>query len=100
MKEFKTRIRNGKTKVRGRFKTSLFAFNAEIAINFGRIFRYIIEYDLINELFLPNALFFLKNLLKNNFMFFSTRKPDCRQANFGLIRAYTKYFSNLLTLAA
>jgi len=100
MKEFKTRTRNGKTKVRGRFKTSLFAFNAGIAINFGRIFRYIIEYDLINKLFLPNALVFLKNLLKNNLMFFWTRKPDCRQANFGLIRDRTKYFSILQTLAA
>ncbi|MBW6492924.1 MAG: transposase [Lentimicrobium sp.] len=100
MKEFKTRTRNGKTKVRGRFKTSLFAFNAGIAINFGRIFRYIIEYDLINELFSPDALVFLKNLLKNNLMFFWTRKPDCLQANFGLIRDHTKYFSILQTLAA
>ena len=100
MKEFKTRTRNGKTKVRGRFKTSLFAFNAGIAINFGRIFRYIIEYDLINELFSPDALVFLKNLLKNNLMFFRTRKPDCLQANFGLIRDHTKYFSILQTLAA
>ncbi len=97
MKEFKTRTRNGKTKVRGRFKTSLFAFNAGIAINFGRIFRYIIEYDLINELFSPDALVFLKNLLKNNLMFFWAKKPDCLQANFGLIRDYTKYFSNLQT---
>ena len=99
MKEFKTRTRNGKTKVRGRFKTSLFAFNAGIAINFGRIFRYIIEYDLINELFSPDALVFLKNLLKNNLMFFWTRKPDRSQVNFWLIRAHTKYFSNLQTLA-
>jgi hypothetical protein len=100
MKEFKTRTRNGKTKVRGRFKTSLFAFNAGIAINFGRIFRYIIEYELINELFLPNALVFLKNLLKNNLMFFWTIKPYCRQANFELTRDHTKYFSILQTMAA
>lgn len=100
MKEFKTRTRNGKTKVRGLFKTSFFAFNAGIAINFGRIYRYIIEYDLINELFSPIALIFLKNLLKNNLMFFNAKKPDCRQANFELIRDHTKYFSNLQTMAA
>jgi len=41
MKEFKTRTNAGKTKVRGIFKTSLFAFNTGIAINFGRIFRYL-----------------------------------------------------------
>ncbi len=93
MKEFKTRTRNGKTKVRGLFKTSLFAFNAGIAINFGRMYRYITEYDLINELFSPIALFFLKNLLKNNHLFLLTRKS-------GLIREHTKYFSNLQTMAA
>ena len=41
MKEFKTRTNAGKIKVRGIFKTSLFAFNVGIAINFGRIFRYL-----------------------------------------------------------
>jgi len=43
MKEFKTRTPNGKTKVRGIFKTALFAFNTGIAINFGRIVRYILK---------------------------------------------------------
>ncbi len=100
MKKFKTRTRNGKTKVRGLFKTSFFAFNAGIAINFVRIYRYIIEYDLINKLFSPIALIFLKNLLKNNLMFFNAKKPDCRQANFELIRDHTKYFSILQTMAA
>ena len=93
MKEFKTRTRNGKTKVRGLFKTSLFAFNAGIAINFGRMYRYITEYDLINELFSPVILIFLKNLLKNNHLFLLTRKSE-------LIREHTKYFSNLQTIAA
>jgi len=64
MKEFKTRTPNGKTKVRGLFKTTLFAFNAGIAINFGRIFRYIVESDLINEFFSSITLISLKNLLK------------------------------------
>ena len=41
MKEFKWRMPNGKLKVRGYFKTALFAFTAAIAINFGRIYRYV-----------------------------------------------------------
>jgi len=99
MKEFKARTQGGKTKVRGRFRVSLFAFNTGIAINFGRIFRYIIEYDLINKLFLPIALLFIKKLLKNKPMFIFTRKPDRCQSNFELIRDYSKYFSNLQTTA-
>ena len=100
MKEFKTRTRNGKTKVRGLFKTSLFAFNTGIAINFGRLYRYIIEYDPINELFSPITLISLKNLLKNSLLFSWTRKPDYHQANFELIRDHIKYFSNLQTISA
>jgi len=99
MKEFKTRTRNGKTKVRGLFKTSLFAFNAGIAINFGRMYRFIIECDPINELFSPIALFFLKNLLKKLQYVFITGKSNCWQANFKIIHGQTKYFSNLQTMA-
>jgi len=49
MKEFKTRTNNGKVKVRGLFKTSIFAFTIGIAINFGRIFRYLMDksFDLV-----------------------------------------------------
>jgi len=38
--EFKCRTINGKLKVRGTFRTRLFAFSTAIAVNFGRIFRY------------------------------------------------------------
>ena len=41
MKEFKGKTNGGKLKVRGLFKTSLFAYSLAIAINFGRIFRHI-----------------------------------------------------------
>lgn len=41
MNEFKIRTPVGKLKVRGLFKTTLFAFNTGIAINFGRIYRFI-----------------------------------------------------------
>jgi hypothetical protein len=100
MKEFKIRTRNGKTKVRGLFKTSLFAFNVGIAINFGRIYRYLIKNNLINEPFPSNALIFLKNLLKINLLFFRNRKFDCHKANFKIILVSTKYFSNMTTMAA
>jgi hypothetical protein len=100
MKEFKDRTRNGKTKVRGRFKTSLFAFNAGIAINFGRMYRYIIEYVLINDPILPIALILIKNPLENTTMFSRIRKSEGNETNFRLIRDHTKYFSNLQTMAA
>jgi hypothetical protein len=40
VREFKCRTEKGKLKVRGTFKTRLFAFSTAMAINFGRIFRY------------------------------------------------------------
>ncbi len=44
MHEFKCKTNHkGKLKVRGIFKTMLFAFNTAISINFGRIFRYLYE---------------------------------------------------------
>ena len=100
MREFKHRTRSGKTKVRGIFKTSLFAFNVGIAINFGRIYRYIIDIKPINPIFPAIALIFQKNPLKNYRMIFQIRKSGCRQANFGFIRHQTKYFSNVQTMAA
>ena len=39
IKEFKVKTKAGKLKVRGIFKTSLFAFAMGISINFGRIYR-------------------------------------------------------------
>ncbi|MBA7710759.1 hypothetical protein ES703_119705 [subsurface metagenome] len=43
MNEFKIRTPNGKLKVRGLFKANLFAFNTGIAINFGRIYRFVAQ---------------------------------------------------------
>jgi len=100
MKEFKARTRNGKTKVRGQFKTSLFAFNAGIAINFGRIYRYIVGYVLYNKLFSPIALLWIKNLREMGTTFTWIRKSEGNKENFTLIRDFTKYFSNLQTMAA
>lgn len=41
--EFKRKMQNGKLKVRGAFRTSVFAFSMGVSINFGRIYRYIIK---------------------------------------------------------
>lgn len=40
VREFKCRTEDGKLRVRGTFRTRLFAFSTAMAINFGRIFRY------------------------------------------------------------
>ena len=90
MKEFKARAPGGKAKVRGLFKTSLFAFNAGIAINFGRIFRYILENGLINEAFSSIAIVFHKILWNIHHIFLKTRVFASYFRNFLF---YTKYFS-------
>ncbi len=38
--EFKKKFHNGKLKIRGYFRTTLFVFSMAISINFGRIFRF------------------------------------------------------------
>jgi len=43
MKEFVGKTKNHKLKVRGIFKARLFIYAAAVAINFGRIFRYLLE---------------------------------------------------------
>jgi hypothetical protein len=77
MKEFKTRAPGGKIKVRGLFKTSLFAYSVGIAINFGRIYRYItvnnIDNDLINNVFSAISNIFVKIFPKNHSSNFITQ---------------------------
>lgn len=63
MNEFKIRTSGGKLKVRGLFKAALFAFNTGIAINFGRIFRYIAQNGSTGGSDLGNLLAFKNNLL-------------------------------------
>ena len=92
MKEFKIKTSNGKTKVRGLFKTSFFAFNVGIAINFGRIYRYIAGNELINDNLLTNITYFLLNMIKNEFLIFISSKLK-------FIREQSKYFLNIQFLA-
>jgi hypothetical protein len=60
MKEFKAKTKNGKLKVRGIFKASLFAYAMGISINFGRIYRLLVE----------NGLDFFDFLVKFNLYIF------------------------------
>ena len=39
--EFKRKMNNGKLKVRGLFKTQIFAYTVGIVVNFGMIYRYL-----------------------------------------------------------
>ena len=71
IKEFKNKAQAGKLKVRGQFKTKLFAFAMGISINFGRIYRLITGKNenpngiLTNiNIYLLQILFFL-NLTQN-----------------------------------
>jgi hypothetical protein len=87
MKEFKSRASAGKLKVRGHFKTSLFAFNVGIAINFGRIYRYIADNDLFEVIFSTINFFFNKMMTNLAGLFSSTR-------NLAFKRASLKIFLN------
>ena len=88
MKEFKTRTRNGKTKVRGLFKTSLFAFNVGIAINFGRIYRYMAGKELNKTQILTNFFINAQNLIKKVFLIFLNQI-------FRFVSINPKYFLNM-----
>jgi hypothetical protein len=62
MNEFKIRTQGGKLKVRGLFKATLFAFNSGIAINFGRIYRFIAQNGLTDG-FDPSIPAVLSNIM-------------------------------------
>jgi len=62
MNEFKIRTPGGKLKIRGLFKATLFAFNSGIAINFGRIYRFIAQNGLTNG-FDPSIPAVLSNIM-------------------------------------
>ncbi|MBU1728069.1 transposase [Patescibacteria group bacterium] len=59
--EFKRKFHNGKLKVRGYFKTTLFAFSMAISINFGRIFRFLKELSPNTSIFDSFWQYFLLN---------------------------------------
>jgi len=81
MKEFKSRAPGGKLKVRGLFKTSLFAFSAGIAINFGRIYRYVADNELFEAVFSAMNFFFTKIMISLANFFSATRNLSIKLAS-------------------
>ena len=75
MNEFKIRTPGGKLKVRGLFKATLFAFNTGIAINFGRIYRFVAQNRLTEEFdpsiptVLADIMLIMKCLLQKSVIF-------------------------------
>lgn len=70
IKEFKGKTRAGKLKVRGMFKASLFAFALGISINFGRIYRLLLEKGQIFN----DVLMFFNNFIRQTlFLVFLTQ---------------------------
>lgn len=62
IKEFTCKIPHGKLKVRGAFKTSVFAYSMGISINFGRIHRLILSDGLLfKDVFKELILFMSEN---------------------------------------
>lgn len=94
MKEFKTRTPGGKAKVRGLFKITLFAFHTGIAINFGRIYRYIRGNDLIRESLSAISLVFRKIGMNIHRLFF---KSAIWAGILGNSRLLMKYYLYMLT---
>jgi len=88
MKEFKTRTPGGKLKVRGLFKTSLFAFSVGIAINFGRIYRHIADNEIFEVIYSTINFFFAKIKINLAYFYSATR-------NFGIKPASQKIFLNM-----
>ncbi len=81
MKEIKSRTNAGKLKVRGLFKTKLFALNVGIAINFGRIYRYLIKTYGING---PGGENILTILLSNVKLFVFKAKKLFKELIFSI----------------
>ena len=70
VREFCGMKTDGKLKVRGNFKTSVFAFMGAVAINFGRIYRNLTQLDEKND---KISLFFHKIFEKLLKLFFNLR---------------------------
>ncbi len=90
IKEFKCKTKAGKLKVRGIFKTSLFAFAMGISINFGRIYRLL---DGQNGNFINFLTNF--NILIFQIIFFVNLNPNVARENKMLSK-----FSNIAFMRA
>jgi len=85
IKEFKGKTKAGKLKVRGIFKTSLFAFTMGISINFGRIYRLLESQGVYFSNFLANFA-----ILVIRIIFFGKLSPNAAHEN-----KKSNYFLNI-----
>jgi len=92
VKQFKVRTPNGKVKVRGLFKTSIFAFSLGIAINFGRIYKYLIDTGISGPILFEKARIGVGNCL--NSLFFNSYAQKTHIKN--QILAFFRFLSTLL----
>jgi len=81
MNQFKIRTRCGKVKVRGLFKTMLFAFNVGIAINFGRIYRYVIKNEIFNDFIGAIAMIFSEKQANSLYLHYRIKISRCDRGN-------------------
>lgn len=78
VKQFKVRTPNGKVKVRGLFKTSIFAYSLGIAINFGRIFKYLVDAGISGPILFEKARIGVGKCLKSALFDFSAQKANIK----------------------
>jgi hypothetical protein len=85
VKEFVCKMPNRKLKVRGAFKTSIFAFSVALSINFGRIYR-LIQVD--SSYFAWVSLYFAR-IVKEQSQFFENILAYCVNIRFSIeLRSY------------
>ena len=85
VKEFVCKMPNKKLKVRGAFKTSIFAFSVALSINFGRIYR-LIQVD--PSYFAWISLYFAR-IVKEQSQFFENILAYCVNIRFSIeVRSY------------
>jgi hypothetical protein len=74
MREFTCKMPQKKLRVRGAFKTAIFAWSVAISVNFGRIYRYfMVNPDELKRLFC-DFWFFLSQIFKKRFSFLNFGK--------------------------
>ena len=97
--EFTCRMQNGKLKVRGAFKTQIFAYLTALAINFGRIFRYKypkpapIAVSFFNFVQIVKELSNLSKYFKFYYNFKNIPSSFCSKVNFNIFFAPNKKYS-------
>ena len=88
-REFKIRTEDGKLKVRGLIKASLFAYSSGIAINFGRTYRFLVKNGCPDGFNRP-IIVFLKDIMSNTGEILT--KCEFIVDNFSLFRYFFFFF--------